>query len=130
MKNKLKYQDVAVVGERIRSYDFHDRKNCYIEGIIQRIDEESGYKAFVVLVDTDVWPRLHSAHLTNHPTRIGQTVCVPMGIAVMDWEDRILNMSPQPGTLAYTAFIMAQLDPQDDDHDFWDRCCSSCGRMK
>ena len=81
----LKYENVAKVGERIRSYDFRSRQG-YIEGVIQRISDENGYRAFVVLVDHDVF---RDKSITNHCSRIGHTVYVPMEVAFDDWSDRI-----------------------------------------
>lgn len=31
------------------------------------------------------------------------------------------NQGPEPGTYAYTAMLMAQIMPVDEDPDFWDR---------
>ncbi len=104
----LKYQNIARVGDRIRAYDFaglgpkSGRNDCYIEGIVERIDREgyeNGFAAFVIVVDKDVWPerppRVEGNTTTLHKKqgRVGCTTYVPMEVAFFEYDGRIVNLS-------------------------------------
>lgn len=91
----LKYENAAKVGDRIRSYDFHGRTDCYVEGVVQRLDtegKEKGFAAFVVLGDKDCWSNIDiPADLRN--SRVGKTIYVPMECAFLEYDGRIVNLS-------------------------------------
>lgn len=81
----LKYENVAKIGDRIRSYDFHGNKDRFIEGKVTSTSNERGFSAFVVVVDSDDG--------SPHGIRVGQTVLVPMEVAFMEYDGRIENLS-------------------------------------
>ncbi len=80
----LKYQNIAVVGDRIRAYDFAGRTDCYVEGIVCEIDTEGtkqGFAAFIISVDVDGWPTgrsFHTEELHKIQGRVGCITYVPM----------------------------------------------------
>ncbi len=86
----LKYEETARVGDHIRSYDFAGRTDCYIEGIVQRIEKDRldprDFALFVVLVDNDVWRQRAASG------RVGKTVYVPME-TTDDYDGRVVNLS-------------------------------------
>jgi hypothetical protein len=90
MHPPLKYENIAQVGDRIRSYDFHGNLHCYIEGVVQRVTDEHGYKSFAIVVDKDVWPEWRGK---GKPSRVGVEFFVPMEVSFMEWDGRILNLS-------------------------------------
>lgn len=91
----FKYQDVAKPGDRIRSHDFHEREDCFIEGVVQRVDlegAEMGFACLVVVVDVDGW----RGHKDPVGGRVGQTVYVPLETAFFEWDGRIIKLPEQP----------------------------------
>jgi hypothetical protein len=89
MSEKYRYEGVAGVGDRVRSYDFRGNPDCYIEGRVLRLDrdgKEKGFAAFVVLCDRDVW------YGKTPPWRTGQTVYVPMEVAWGEYDGRVVNL--------------------------------------
>ena len=76
----MKYEGVAAVGDRIRAYDFLDSPDC-VEGVVERITDERGYRAFAIRADKCSWD-----------ARVGQLVYVPMEIALMEWEGRVVKL--------------------------------------
>lgn len=85
----FKYQNVAQVGDRIRSYDFRGCDDCYIEGEVIGIDLEGkcGCAAFNIVVDKDVWDG------ENSEIRMGMKYNVPMEVSFLEWEGRIVKLS-------------------------------------
>lgn len=86
----LKFENVACVGDRIRSYDFQPfpgRGECYVDGEVIEISEALGFKAFVI--------RVFNAVFGGEPdkNRVGATVFVPMEIGFTEWEGRVSNLS-------------------------------------
>ena len=92
MRRKYKFEDVAVVGERVRSYDFRGRTDCYVEGVVQRLDvagADRGYAALIVAVDVDVFAgKVHA-----NGGRVGDAAYVPMEVAFLDYGGRVVNLS-------------------------------------
>lgn len=88
---KLKFENVAVVGDRIRAHDFRHVHGCYVEGTVKEVDKESRYRdyaCYVIEVDKDTMIPAGSPN-----SRVGQTVYVPMEVALIDWDDRVQNLS-------------------------------------
>jgi hypothetical protein len=85
----LKYQNLARPGDRIRSYDFEGRPDCFIEGVVNRITAEAGYTAFAVIVDRDVWA---ASDDPNGRSRVGLTVFVPLEMAWGEYPGRVVNL--------------------------------------
>ncbi len=96
----FKHENKANVGDRIRSYDFEGRTDCYIEGVVQEKDTEGnrqGYACFVVVVDVDGWPDRDNEQqgkslVVKDCGRIGQTVFIPMETAWMEYDGRIVKL--------------------------------------
>lgn len=87
----FKYQDVAKVGERIRSYDFEGRQDCYVEGTIQSVDlkgGDKGYAHFVITVDVCCFPMRQS----SGNSRVGTTMYVPLQMGWSEYEGRIVKV--------------------------------------
>lgn len=81
----LKFENIAHIGDTIRSYDFKpmaDRDDAFVEGVVVDINDNGGYKAFVIRVTKDTIDR-----------RIGEYVYVPMEVSFMEYDSRIMNLS-------------------------------------
>ena len=86
----LKYENVAVVGDRIRSYDFYENKECYVEGTVIRVDKEckeNRFSSFIIKVEKLVF--------SNKETEIDSEylVYVPMEVGFMEWDGRVEKIS-------------------------------------
>lgn len=86
----LKYQDIAKHGDRIRSYDFHGRTDCYVEGEVVSITNHP-YAAFIIECDREVWQGKDTTE------RVGTQIQVPMEIALNEYDGRIVNLSQKEG---------------------------------
>ena len=55
----LKFENIANVGDRIRAYHFHERTDCYVEGVVleKTTHPYEGFECFVITVDVDCWKR-------------------------------------------------------------------------
>jgi hypothetical protein len=81
----LKFENIAKVGDTIRSMDFPPiagRDDVYVEGVVVDVNDNQGYKAFVIQVTEDTLKR-----------RVGETVYVPMEVCFMEYDGRIVNLS-------------------------------------
>jgi len=82
----LKFETVAKVGDYIRAYDFKPmkgREDCFIEGDVESITNEQGYKAFKVTCRKDSWDN----------ERVGKIIYVPLEVSFMEYDARIMNLS-------------------------------------
>jgi len=43
------------IGDRVRSYDFAHRRDCYVEGVVQGLKHHCGCDRYEILVDYVVW---------------------------------------------------------------------------
>ena len=88
----LKFENIANVGDRIRSFDFKPlagRPESFIEGVVTGITEEQGYKAFKVQCTFDT--------TTGKFSRVGLVIFVPMEVSMMEYNGRVVNITaPQP----------------------------------
>ena len=77
----LKYENLAKIGDTIRSFDFAGCKDSYIEGKVINIDDDRGYKYYAVKVAKDT--------LAN---REGEIVCVPMEVSILEYDGRLVKL--------------------------------------
>lgn len=85
--SQLKYEGIAT-GTRIRAYDFPpipERTDHYVEGVIDHVSEEYGYKAYYVNVEVDT-----SRKFTNR-----KAVLVPME-SDCDYDGRVIVLEGEP----------------------------------
>lgn len=61
----------AKEGDRVRSYDFTHRDDCYVEGLVSHLEGDEGYTRVVIVVDRIVWQG------TGSPIIGGRTVTAP-----------------------------------------------------
>ena len=88
----MKFEGIRV-GTKIRAFDFpslEDRDDMYVEGVIDHVSEEYGYKAYYVIVSKD----------TSRTFSHRKVVMVPMESDV-DYDGRIVIINEKP--LALTA---------------------------
>lgn len=90
----LKNSTIAVVGNVIRGYDFKPmvgRNDCFVEGLVERITNETGYMAYKITCTKDVFDG------ENQPkgkySRVGKIVYIPMEVSFMEFDGRIMNLS-------------------------------------
>lgn len=77
-------------GDTIRSYDFKPmvgRDDCFVEGVVEKITNEQGYRAYKITVTKDSWSD------SECKGRVGKTVFVPVEVAFMDYAGRVINLS-------------------------------------
>lgn len=82
----LKYETVAAIGDIIRAYDFKpmvESEDIFVEGPIVDINDNGGYKAFVIRCTKD----------TSSMGRGGEYIYVPMETSFMEYDGRIMNLS-------------------------------------
>jgi hypothetical protein len=92
---KLKFEGAANVGEVIRGYDFKPmagRNDCFVEGIVEAVTNEVGYKAFKVTCTKDVFDGKENKR-GEKGSRVGKIVFVPMETSFMEFDARIINLS-------------------------------------
>lgn len=92
---KLKFEGFADCGDTIRGYDFKPmagRNDCYIEGIVERVTDEMGYKAFKVTCTKDVFDGVENKK-GDKGSRVGKIVFIPMEVSFMEYDARIINLS-------------------------------------
>lgn len=112
----FKFQNIAKVGDRIRAHDFHERLDCYVEGVVTAVDltgeqHPEGAACFVVKVDVDGWPEREGGKFPKNEGhevirldentavirnikggRVGTTTYVPLEVAFMEWDGRIQKL--------------------------------------
>lgn len=91
---KLKFENSAFVGDTIRGYDFKPmvgRNDCYVEGVVERITDERGYKAFKVTCTKDVFDGKENPK--GKGSRVGKIVFIPMEVSFMEYDARIVNLT-------------------------------------
>jgi hypothetical protein len=91
---KLKFEGAAAVGDTIRGYDFKPmvgRNDCYVEGTVEAVTNEVGYKAFKVTCTKDVFDGVENAK--GKGSRVGKIVFVPMEVSFMEYDARIINLT-------------------------------------
>ena len=91
---KLKFEGVASVGDTIRGYDFKPmvgRNDCYVEGVVERVTTEPGYKAFKVTCTRDVFDG--EVQPKGKHSRVGKIVYVPLEVSFMEYDARIINLT-------------------------------------
>lgn len=92
---KLKFEGVATVGEIIRGYDFKPmagRNDCYVEGVVERISTDPGYKAFKVTCTKDVFDGAEIKK-GEKGSRVGKVVFIPLEVSFMEYDARIINLT-------------------------------------
>ena len=92
---KLKFEGVASVGDTIRGYDFKPmvgRNDCYVEGVVERVTDEVGYKAFKVTCTRDVFDGVDNKK-GEKGSRVGKIVFIPMEVSFMEYDARIINLT-------------------------------------
>ena len=90
----MKFEKVAKVGQTIRGYDFKPmagRNDCYVEGVVEGITNEMGYRAFKVTCTKDVFDG--ETQPKGKGSRVGKIVFVPMEVSFMEFDARIINLS-------------------------------------
>lgn len=91
----MKFEKVAKVGQTIRGYDFKPmagRNDCYVEGVVEGITNEMGYRAFKLTCTKDVFDGKEIAK-REKGSRVGKIVFVPMEVSFMEFDARIINLS-------------------------------------
>jgi hypothetical protein len=86
----LKFENIAKVGQTIRAYDFkpmQGREDCFVEGVVERVTNETGCKSFKITVTKDSWSD------AEDKGRVGKIVFVPMEVSFMEYDARIFNLS-------------------------------------
>jgi hypothetical protein len=90
----LKFEKLATVGDVIRAYDFkpmYGRSDCFIEGKVISITEETGYKAYKVECINDFFDGKFRKGVRS--SRVGKNVYVPMEVSFMEYDARVINLS-------------------------------------
>jgi hypothetical protein len=90
----LKFEKAAFPGDVIRGYDFKPmagRNDCYVEGKVEAVTNEMGYKAFKVTCTKDVFDGKENSK--GKGSRVGKIVFVPMEVSFMEYDARIINLS-------------------------------------
>lgn len=90
----LKFENAAKTGQMIRGYDFKPmagRNDCYVEGVVESISNEMGFKAFKVTCTKDVFDGKENAK--GKGSRVGQIVFIPLEVSFMEYDARIINLS-------------------------------------
>lgn len=90
----MKFEKIAKVGQTIRGYDFKPmagRNDCYVEGVVEGITNEMGYRAFKVTCTKDVFDGKENPK--GKGSRVGKIVFVPMEVSFMEFDARIINLS-------------------------------------
>lgn len=78
----LKFENIAKIGDVIRSYDFPGNVDAYVEGVVFDTNSTAGYKAFVIRCTKDTLDR-----------RVGEEIFVPMEVSFMEYDGRIVNLT-------------------------------------
>ena len=92
---KLKFENAASIGDTIRGYDFKPmvgRNDCFVEGVVERVTDEVGYKAFKVTCTRDVFDGVDNKK-GEKGSRVGKIVFVPMEVSFMEYDARIINLT-------------------------------------
>lgn len=82
----LKFENIAHIGQVIRAYDFKPmvgREDVFVEGTVVDVNDNGGYKAFVIRVTKD----------TSAMDRVGEFIYVPMEVSFLEYDSRIVNLS-------------------------------------
>lgn len=90
----MKFETAAKVGQIIRGYDFKPmagRNDCYVEGVVERITTEPGYKAFKITCTKDVFDG--EVQPKGKESRLGRIVYIPLEVSFMEYDARIINLS-------------------------------------
>ena len=90
----LKFERIASRGDVIRGYDFKPmvgRNDCYVEGTVEGVTNEVGYKAYKVTCTKDVFDGAEQPK--GKHSRVGKIVFVPMEVSFMEYDARIINLS-------------------------------------
>jgi hypothetical protein len=93
-KDMLKFEKIASVGDIIRAYDFkpmYGRPDCFVEGKVVSVTEETGYKAYKIECINDFFDGKFRKGVRS--SRVGKNVFVPMEVSFMEYDGRILNLS-------------------------------------
>jgi hypothetical protein len=91
----LKFAGVADIGDIIRAYDFKPcagRGDAYVEGEVEAITNECGFKAYKIKVSADKFIGDVETIKTEN-NRIGQYIFAPFETSFMDFDFRIVNLS-------------------------------------
>lgn len=86
----LKYENLAEVGDTIRSYDFHGVTNCYIEGIVMAKGLVFPQNPSVMVYEIVATKVIRSG--INKEERVGTTYYVPMEVSFMEYDGRVVKV--------------------------------------
>lgn len=93
--NMMKFENVAKVGDVIRSYDFkpcQGRDDAYVEGVVESVNNtELGFKAYKITVTADKF--IGNVETIKNDNRVGSIMFVPYEIDFMEFDFRVVNMS-------------------------------------
>jgi hypothetical protein len=93
-RTRLKASLLANIGDTIRGYDFKPmvgRGDCYVEGVVQDINETQGYAAFEILCDKVVFNG--EVESKRESVLLGKTIYVPVQVSFMEYPGRVMNLS-------------------------------------
>jgi len=91
VEKALKYENVAEVGDVIRSYDFHGVDNCYLEGIVLRKGDVHPQMAGVMFFECRRTKTVREGLSVNYG--IGELFYAPFETSFMEYDGRIKNIS-------------------------------------
>jgi len=81
-------------GDVIRGYDFKPmvgREDCFVEGIVERVTNETGYNAYKITVTKDFFGE--DVPKGAKGSRVGKIVYVPVEVSFMEYAGRVINLS-------------------------------------
>jgi hypothetical protein len=90
----LKNSTLAVVGNVIRGYDFKPmvgREDCFVEGVVEQITNETGYMAYKITCTKDVFDG--EKQPKGKYSRVGKIIYIPMEVSFMEYDGRVMNLS-------------------------------------
>ena len=86
----MKFENLAEIGQRIRSYDFYGNRKHFIEGTVIAkgpIENSTGYifDGYSILVDRDGFEE----GPVGESRRVGDTGYVPFEVSFMEYDQRV-----------------------------------------
>jgi hypothetical protein len=87
---KLKFKDLAHVGDTIKAFDFphmEDRADSFVIGKVISKGEFRGYEAYTIMCSESV------DHGRKDLCRVGQEVYVPFEVEPFEFDDRITKLN-------------------------------------
>lgn len=109
----LKFEHIPV-GHEIRAYDFEPvgdyRDELYVEGEVVRHDEVHGAKVLVITCNCDSGNSVYPRNGRKQLTRVGAEVFVPMEMAMMEWDERVIDLTEGAGEFPILESIQQKKD--------------------